>query len=89
MRINIGKWFRRQVTGGRPVTIGTALQLLTGRLGPVSDALDEAEHKILKEIARQKSTPDIIKSRLSDEVSKGIQHVRAALAKAADFDGES
>lgn len=33
MKINIGKWLRRQVFSGEPVTIGNFVSLIGGQLG--------------------------------------------------------
>ena len=42
MKINIGKWLRRQVFGGKPVTAESTFLLLVNKLGYKTDDISDA-----------------------------------------------
>ncbi|MCC6821469.1 MAG: hypothetical protein IT579_12115 [Verrucomicrobia subdivision 3 bacterium] len=54
MKINIGKWLRRQVFGGEPVTLKTTLELAVEAAG-----YDSAE-ELLGALASGKTTGDAV-----------------------------
>jgi len=42
MKINVGKWLRRQVFAGKPVTAENTFLLMAGKLGYKTDDISEA-----------------------------------------------
>lgn len=42
MKINLGKWLKRQVFGGQPVTAESTFLLLAGKLGYKTDNITDA-----------------------------------------------
>lgn len=81
MKINIGKWLRRQVFSGEPVTIGNFVSLIGSQLG-----YSESDTRILLlQIARDVQDGRLTRATLEDKTDAIVrEELRREAGKWAD-----